>query len=118
MPRVLLEVEARGHTFMPALMESEIVQAEHPYRSGPAVVTWRSGDRRRAWGDFEVGQFVVEWASGESLTMVAGWLFAKAHGKVQRMWINRREVRVEEGDILGVLREANADSDRAEGDGK
>ena len=116
MPHVLLQVETRGHSFVPGLLESDTGQVGLAYRSGPVTVTWTGGYGQRAWGAPEVSQFVVEWAAGESLSVIAGWLLAKAHGKVLQMWINRREVRTDKDDILSVLREANLSDQITDGE--
>ena len=118
MPQVLLETETHGHAFVPSFLESDSIETGKAYSSGPAVVTYRGGYSRRAWGVPDISEFILTWAASKSAEVIAEWLYTKARGKVETMRINRREVRVEKEDILSVLREANATSDHAEADGE
>lgn len=115
MPQIHLEVETRVHGFVPSILESHTTEVGQSYASGPASVTYRGGFGRKAWGVPDVYQFFVEWGAEVTLAAVARWLYTKARGRVERMRINRREVRVDEDEILRVLREANP---AAKGDGE
>ena len=117
MPQILLETETHGHAFILSFLESDSIETGKAYPSGPVLVTCTGGHRRRAWNVPDIAESIVAWAGTKSAEIIAAWLYTKARGKIETMRINGREVRVEKEDILSVLREANATSDRADGGG-
>ena len=108
MSKILLEVEVRGHAFVPNLTESNTVVIGQAYPSGQVTVTVRDAYAQRTWGTPDLYQFVVEWGAEVSLGVVARWLYEKARAHVHTVRINRREVATDEDEILRVLQEANA----------
>ena len=115
MPQIHLEVETLAYGFVPSLLESDTAEVGQSYASGPASVTYKGGFGRKSFGVPDLSEFVIAWAASKPLDLIARWLYTKARGRVERMRINRREVRVDEDEILRVLREAHPE---AEGDGE
>ena len=50
MPKIVLELEVRGHAFVPGLLESNSVVIGETYPFGSASVTLPGSFGHRAWG--------------------------------------------------------------------
>ncbi|MBN2477472.1 MAG: hypothetical protein JXB62_22895 [Pirellulales bacterium] len=99
-----ITLETNDETLAGDLMDNrETVVGSKMELPGGIVVNCDRNEIRRGAGSEILIQLAISFVSGVSSQVLGSWLFKKLEGRLAKISINRREVRVEEAELESVI---------------